>query len=421
MKIKKTICNFCLAFICLLFFGARPDAFGESAPVQSGTENPAPVVAVTGQQHPELDAGDSLDQNTSSLNWMDPPALEPATEPSSDDANPLVSESAHTDAKISAIAGKLESDDKNTAASAYYSQPIEENSDDVKLDAAGIGLLEKISDEIKKGDEDLDKVTMPLTSEFILEETLSEKYNLPADDTEEQRKFELFQELKKIDKNAPQDRKPVLPDLSSKTEDSVINIEPLELIETVLWANPGIFLGEAHDDNAPPAFMIENMSKLKEMGVEVLFLEMVYSRNQKLIDDYYKDDAALDKLKASILEGWSDHGKEAVERYVEIIKAAKKAGVKVVAIDVPYVAEPYSSFERLVTSNAQWYKTIKQYLKDNEVQKYIVYGGTNHSAAATPKGIDYMLGIPSIDFKMGEAAFVARGDDSDNNYEITLK
>ncbi|KGP62838.1 hypothetical protein EP47_14245 [Legionella norrlandica] len=118
-------------------------------------------------------------------------------------------------------------------------------------------------------------------------------------------------------------------------------------------------VGENHCDRAPKNFLIQNMAKLKEAGYTTLFLEHWYYDDQLEMDDY--DPASLSKSEVNQrIEGrlttldtgfgiLSDRTQNhdngcrcqtchylAGNNFLELVKAAKQCGIRVVGIDTEY-------------------------------------------------------------------------------------
>ncbi|WP_131793966.1 membrane-targeted effector domain-containing toxin [Fluoribacter gormanii] len=122
-------------------------------------------------------------------------------------------------------------------------------------------------------------------------------------------------------------------------------------------------VGENHCDRAPKSFLIQNMHKLKEAGYTTLFLEHLYYDDQEELDDYDPDSSwnAKKKQKMETRISRLDHDfKDLIthelycpckkcsypikNNYLELVKAAKRCGIRVVGIDTEYTySEQYDS------------------------------------------------------------------------------
>lgn len=114
--------------------------------------------------------------------------------------------------------------------------------------------------------------------------------------------------------------------------------DPKKMFETLLQKNEGICIGEMHHDEAPKKVLIENMSTLKNQGVTTLYLEHLHynTTTQKLLDKYMKSKKEempgyLKELLASMDCGFDLYGKDG--SFTSLVIAAKKAGIRIVAID----------------------------------------------------------------------------------------
>ncbi|VEG91622.1 hypothetical protein [Legionella spiritensis] len=97
----------------------------------------------------------------------------------------------------------------------------------------------------------------------------------------------------------------------------------------------GIFVNEIHHHQFPKKFLIENLDYFKQLGIQTLFFEfLLYDRHQSLLNAYFNSES--DELPAEL--ACYLHYKDVVSGccfsgYTEIVKAAKKAGIRVVALD----------------------------------------------------------------------------------------
>lgn len=104
-------------------------------------------------------------------------------------------------------------------------------------------------------------------------------------------------------------------------------------------------VGESHQDVNPKKWLIENMSKLKQAGYSTFYFEHLYYDDQKLLDDYFEKGEMHPKLKERLKNLDNGWGKTSGTKYWDtnnftaLIKAARDAGIRVVAIDIRAVYE----------------------------------------------------------------------------------
>jgi len=219
----------------------------------------------------------------------------------------------------------------------------------------------------------------------------------------------------------------------SQTACSAESIDPTQIqklsavkaILIELSCNKGVFLGDSHGDVEIPKFVSSNLPLMKQAGVQTLFFEMVKSAENPRFQELLKkgDKDALEKYFDNA--GWNK-GPGSTEAYSELVLSAQKTGIKVVGIDID--VRDFS--RRLEISNLHWKDVIDQSLK-TEAGKFIVFGGLGHSANyPANKGVDYLLSIPSFDFRIqsvntpsgGEQnePQVVVGNGKDNKYGILI-
>lgn len=97
----------------------------------------------------------------------------------------------------------------------------------------------------------------------------------------------------------------------------------------------GIFLNEIHHHQFPKKFLEANLDYFKELGVKTLFFEfLLYDRHQALLDTYFANESEELPPELAAYLSYKDRvsGCE-FSGYTDIVKAAKRAGIRVVALD----------------------------------------------------------------------------------------
>jgi len=132
-----------------------------------------------------------------------------------------------------------------------------------------------------------------------------------------------------------------------------VKSRPLQHFDDLLQDN--FIVGEVHSSISSKKFLITNMKRLKDEGFTTLFMEhLLYDVHQKQLNDYFLSDAKDGKLEEQLLcylqEQDSAFGtlNSCGPRYEEtryqwdnnnftmLVKAAKEAGIRVVALDCKY-------------------------------------------------------------------------------------
>ncbi|ARB91420.1 membrane-targeted effector domain-containing toxin [Legionella longbeachae] len=134
-----------------------------------------------------------------------------------------------------------------------------------------------------------------------------------------------------------------------------INHATVNTLSDLLKTN--FVVGEFHEDRAPKNFLIQNMKRLKEAGYTTMFLEHLYYDDQQEMDEYdpnvatasnQKIETCLETLDRGFLispEQIVNHDKHcecqecnyrAGNNFLELVKAAKLYGIRIVGIDTEY-------------------------------------------------------------------------------------
>ncbi|KTD54534.1 hypothetical protein Lsai_3356 [Legionella sainthelensi] len=134
-----------------------------------------------------------------------------------------------------------------------------------------------------------------------------------------------------------------------------INHAAVNTLADLLKTN--FIVGEFHEDRAPKNFLIQHMKRLKEAGYTTMFLEHLYYDDQQEMDEYdpnvatasnQKIETCLETLDRGFLispEQILTHDKHCKcqqcnyrsgNNFLELVKAAKQYGIRVVGIDTEY-------------------------------------------------------------------------------------
>ncbi|MFZ4124596.1 MAG: ChaN family lipoprotein [Rickettsiales bacterium] len=178
----------------------------------------------------------------------------------------------------------------------------------------------------------------------------------------------------------------------------------LQRTREALNTNRGIVLGENHLTPVVPDWVRSNLSTLRESGVTTLFME-IKDHRQPFIDNFFAGQISEDELRNAI-NGMNDTAFE------NLIIEAKNQGIRVIAMDLEdptqyirdrnggWVRDEYDN-DRLTYSNPIWAQRITEYMSlQPDAGRYVVIAGmlhTNPDASSPQRGVDAMLGIPSID------------------------
>jgi hypothetical protein len=168
---------------------------------------------------------------------------------------------------------------------------------------------------------------------------------------------------------------------------------------------PGLIIGECHSDLCSKKFLIEYMKEMKEQSVKTIFFEhLFYDTMQEDLDNYFKNaDLKMPKRLEIYLDGLDKgNGINHLKwNFKEIIKAAKEAGIRIVAIDTEASYMCGNSFrdgasgpDRMYGLNYQALQIIQ---KEKGKDKYIVFVGSAHvSKSYGVPGLSEILNLPNL-------------------------
>jgi hypothetical protein len=147
----------------------------------------------------------------------------------------------------------------------------------------------------------------------------------------------------------------------------------------------GFFLGEIHAHKYPKQFLITHLKFFKTLGINTLFFEFLcYDRHQKALDAYFNnidDDLPFDL--SAYLQYKDEISNCRFSGYTDIVKAAKKAGIRIVALDCyesiiaerTVLKEFVDQYARIKSFNYYAYKIIEQ---ENKGEAFLAFTGIAH-------------------------------------------
>lgn len=182
---------------------------------------------------------------------------------------------------------------------------------------------------------------------------------------------------------------------------------------SLIQQNQGVIIGESdHGSETPKKLVIDNMQRLKELGVTTLFLEHVFSDTQlELFEAYFKSETlempVMLKNYLSYLDcGHLGENHSSPYSFTGVVIQAKLHGIKIIPIDTyaSYAIKPglstlaTSSKKRALLMNYVAAKQLQAYQQSSPAEKYVVFCGSMHINAVTHKvpGITECTGLPTI-------------------------
>lgn len=175
-----------------------------------------------------------------------------------------------------------------------------------------------------------------------------------------------------------------------------------EIVDLMLKDHSGIIIGEIHRDSSPKSFLISQMPNFKSAGVDTLFLEhLFYDTIQHDLDDYFNSPSdQLPSILEQTLKRTEIHPDE-TNNYKNVIMAAKKNGIRVVAIDtsVSYKAgwDDHFGAQGANRYKGMNYTASKIIERERGNGKYVALVGSAHSSTCEGvPGMREILNCPSL-------------------------
>ncbi|KTD82970.1 membrane-targeted effector domain-containing toxin [Legionella waltersii] len=186
-----------------------------------------------------------------------------------------------------------------------------------------------------------------------------------------------------------------------------------DVLLSVVDKNQGVIIGERHQDIAPKKLLCDNMAKLKQKGVKVLFLEHLFDEtHRELLDAYFKSPSVeMPAMLKAYLQS-QDTGQTGQVKnntsysFTEVVKQAKIHGIRIIPIDTiasysiggELVESEDERRKRALMMNYVAAKRIQEYQKEPDSGKFVVFCGSMHINAANSKvpGLTEITGMPTI-------------------------
>lgn len=179
-----------------------------------------------------------------------------------------------------------------------------------------------------------------------------------------------------------------------------------------------LFITEIHHHQYPKQFIAKNMAFFKaELGIQTIFFEfLVNDREQHLLDQYFESPTNDLPFELAAYLRYNDQASgNKIGGYTEIVKAAKSAGIRIVALDsyesiltCKELNKQCEKNARLKTFNLQAYKIIKKECKGSN---FLCFTGLDHAYA---KRHSNYPNIKSLAQFWPEACVVFLSDDAVN-------
>lgn len=243
-----------------------------------------------------------------------------------------------------------------------------------------------------------------LDTKISIEESLKELHNdITKNEDLMKLQFSMKNSIKELLSEAENFLATVTPFHLNFSSDSSAS-EP-ELIHNLLKDHEGLIIGEGHSSLMSKKFFLENVEKFKQEGVATLFLEhIVYDTMQDELDAYFEQ--TTDELPSMLNLYLRTLDTKFFIRdenlgYTALVVGAKKAGIRIVAIEseASYRAgsssrDGVSGSDRHKAMNYQAHKIIK---KEKGKGKFVALVGSTHMTRYMKvPGLTEMLRCPHV-------------------------
>ena len=161
------------------------------------------------------------------------------------------------------------------------------------------------------------------------------------------------------------DRTSLLP-----TQNILSSREPVD-IKKIARASNMLLVGDDHTQPAIKDFLKNHLEALQGLGFRYLALEMLPSNLQGDLDSWTT--SSRRRVGEYLEANWGDKGPGVVDSLVSLIDAAKRCGIKVIALETPRAAEMSRA-----AVNPYWVERIQSYLSENPAGRMIVFCGSAH-------------------------------------------
>jgi hypothetical protein len=143
-----------------------------------------------------------------------------------------------------------------------------------------------------------------------------------------------------------------------------------------------LYMGEDHPDMAPKKLVVRLIPDLKTYGFGRIGLEAFNSFRQPLLDAYFDGTAEIGDIEKALREDWNWNP----SGFLEIIKAAKEYGIRVIALDGRDKSTSRMTFEEEMEMRDQYMaRRVVDQVEQFPEEKILVLIGSYHIDAARKK------------------------------------
>lgn len=136
-----------------------------------------------------------------------------------------------------------------------------------------------------------------------------------------------------------------------------------------------IGFGETHSNLTTKDALALSMRQLHQLGATHLAMEMLPSKKQKLVDDYYAGKVSRQAIKQIFTNYWKWPNQE--EGYMSVVDAAKQEGIKTIALNISG-NEGRPSDHEIKDRETVWAKKIASIVEASPNNRIVLYTGAAH-------------------------------------------
>ncbi|MEM1283538.1 MAG: hypothetical protein AAGG81_08300, partial [Chlamydiota bacterium] len=195
-------------------------------------------------------------------------------------------------------------------------------------------------------------------------------------------------------------------------EDSKLRVNTYSEVHNKLLKDldfEGVIYGQNCDRSLTRQMIIEEMPKLKKMGVETIYIEFFETELQGILDEYLTNDhLEVPKIIENVLKeiwGFSHYNSYS---HLQLIKTAKKHKIRVVGLETARsMMAGHGHFRNFSKDRNLWFKTVALDIittnQQKKESKYIVLCGNTHLTSLNDNaGLSELLQQPCVTFFSSE-------------------
>jgi hypothetical protein len=168
-----------------------------------------------------------------------------------------------------------------------------------------------------------------------------------------------------------------------------------------------VLFGESHPGAQVKIELAQNMSLFKQLGFTCLGLEMFSTDVQDMLDEYFRTGKNREELLQYLKDVW---GYSTAEYYMKLIEAARKNGIRIIALDMPkQLQEQLDVVEWLDARDKYMSKTISEILAEDGGRMLVLCGKGHLKGIKSILEEKHGLNVVSV-FFVGGKQFLQVGD-----------